>query len=319
MSPSYEVTLADIEAARQRIGTLVRRTPLTTSATLSARLGCHVYLKLELFQTTGSFKSRGSLNKALALGLAKGDRVVAVSGGNHAQGVAWAARTLGLRATILMPQNTPVNYLNATMDYGAEVVLVSNIAEGFEILGKWESDGAVVIHPFDDPFVIAGTGTCGLEIIEDLPEITDIVVSIGGGGFIAGVATALKSKKPSVRVWGVETVGADAMAQALAAGHPVQLPAITSIAKTLGAPAVSESTLAFTQRYVESVTVVPDSEAVAAIKVLLERAKVLAEPASSCTWAAAQRLKSNFTPESHVVLIICGGNVSIGDLHQYTA
>lgn len=318
MTAAYEVTLSDILAARERIQPFVRRTPLTTSTTLSERLGTNVYLKLELFQKTGSFKARGAFNKALARGLQPGDHIVAVSGGNHAQAVAYAARTLGLHATIFMPQTTPVNYLNATIGYGAEVVLVSNIAEAFETMAKEERAGATAIHPFDDPLVLAGQGTCGLEILEDVPHATDLIVSIGGGGFIGGVATAAKAIKPGIRVWGVETVGADAMSQALAAGQPVQLPAITSIAKTLGAPAVSPTTLALAQRYLESVTVVPDSEAVAALQVILERAKVLTEPAASCTLAAADRLRDNFGPDRHLVLVLCGGNLSTADLCRFT-
>jgi len=143
------------------------------------------------------------------------------------------------------------------------------------------------------------------------------VVSIGGGGFIGGVATAVKGLKPGTRIWGVETVGADAMSQALAAGHPVQLEVITSIARTLGAPSVSERTLLLAQRYLESVTVVPDSEAMSALRLLLERAKVLTEPAASCTWAAAERLRQNFSTSSNVVLVLCGGNLAVDDLCGY--
>lgn len=317
VTAAYEVTLADIQAARERIAGYVRRTPLTSSESVSARLGVRSFLKLELFQKTGSFKARGAFNKALAKGLKRGDQVVAVSGGNHAQAVAYVGAQLGLHATIFMPQTTPANYLQATIGYGAEVVLVANIAEAFDTMARCEREGATAIHPFDDPLVIAGQGTCGLEILEDLPEATDLVVSIGGGGFIAGVATAAKSLKPDIRVWGVETVGADAMSQALAAGQPVRLPAITSIAKTLGAPSVSETTLELAQRYLESVTVVSDAEAVRALEFLMERAKVLTEPAASCTLVAAEQLKLNFVPGSHVVLVLCGGNVGLEDVCRF--
>jgi len=315
--PLSTVTIEDIRAAQERIAGRIRRTPLSSSETLSRRLGTHVHLKLELFQKTGSFKARGAFNKLLSAGLAPGSHVVAVSGGNHAQAVAYAARELGLRATIFMPVTTPANYLSATREYGAEAVLAATIADAFIQLGQRESEGAVAIHPFDDPLVIAGQGTTGLEILEDLPTATDLIVSIGGGGFISGIAVAAKAINPKIRIWGVETVGADAMAQAVAAGHPVTLPAITSIAKTLGAPAVTARTLGFVQQHVESVTVVPDSEAVAALEFLLERTKVLTEPAAACTLAAADRLKSNFTAESQVVLVLCGGNVSLSDVCGY--
>jgi threonine dehydratase len=319
MAATYDVTLADVQAAQERIATYVHRTPMVSSATLSERLGADVYLKLELFQKTGSFKTRGAFNKALAKQLQPGDRVVAVSGGNHAQAVAYVGRKLGLHATIFMPDKTPANYLDATRAYGAEVVLVSKIAEAFEKMAEHEAGGATGIHPFDDPYVLAGQGTTGLEILDDVPDATDLVVSIGGGGFIGGVAVAVKALKPDVRIWGVETVGADAMSRALAAGQVVQMPAITSIAKTLGAPSVSEKTLELARQHLESVTVVTDSEALTALQFLLERTKVLAEPAASCTLAAAERLRDRFTPQSKVVLVLCGGNVAVRDLCAWTS
>jgi threonine dehydratase len=312
------ITLDDIRRARERITGRVARTPLVSSATLSARLGAKVYLKLELFQKTGSFKVRGAFNKVLSIPEnQRGRGLVAVSGGNHAQAVAYVGRQLGLPAVILMPQATPRNYIDATRGYGAEVVLVSNAAEAFQKIGGYEGEGWTSIHPFDDPLVMAGQGTVGLEIVEDEPEVTDVVVSIGGGGFIGGVATAVKSLKPEARMWGVETEGADAMSKALAQGQPVHLSAITSIARTLGAPSVSAGTLALAQKHLESVTVVPDSEAVGALRFLLERAKVLTEPAASCTLAAAERLRERFRPSSRVVLVLCGGNTGIDDLCSY--
>ncbi|HLK19319.1 MAG TPA: threonine/serine dehydratase [Bryobacteraceae bacterium] len=312
--------LADILSARQRIAGRVKRTPLVSSETLSHRLGAPVSLKLELFQKTGSFKVRGAFNKALSLSDdQRGRGLVAVSGGNHAQAVAYVASQLGLKSVIVMPEKTPRNYIEATRGYGAEVVLVPRVQEAFDEIAKYEKDGWTSVHPFDDPFVMAGQGTVGLEIVEDLPEVTDVIVSIGGGGFIAGVATAVKSLKPAARIWGVETEGADAMSQALAAGHPVQLESITSVARTLGAPSVTERTLLLAKKYLESVTLVPDSEAISALRLILERAKVLTEPAASCTWAAAERLRAHFNPSSQVVLVLCGGNLSVEDLCRYPA
>jgi threonine dehydratase len=312
------ITLDDIRNARGRIAGRVARTPLVSSATLSARLGAKVYLKLELFQKTGSFKVRGAFNKALSIAPdRRGRGLVAVSGGNHAQAVAYVAGQIGLPALILMPEKTPRNYIEATRGYGAEVILVPSSIVAFEKIGAYEKDGWTSIHPFDDPLVMAGQGTLGLEIVEDLPQVTDVVVSIGGGGFIGGVATAIKSLKPHTRIWGVETEGADAMSKALAAGHVVQLAAITSIARTLGAPAASESTLELVRKYVESVTVVPDREAVLALRFLLERAKILTEPAAACTLAAAERLRDRFTPASNLVLVLCGGNTAVDDLCSY--
>jgi len=308
--------ITKIEEARERIAPYVKRTPLEHSETLSRHLGKNVFVKQELFQKTGSFKVRGAFNKLLSSSKEDLDRgVVAVSGGNHAQAMAYASSVLGLDAVVLMPNSTPQNYVDATRGYGARVELTPTIADAFEQIDRYKSEGRVFVHPFDDELVMAGQGTLGLEIIDDLPEVTDVVVSIGGGGLMTGVASALKARKPDVRIWGVETVGADAMAQALTAGHPVTLPAITSIAKTLGAPAVSETTLAAAQQLLESVTVVTDADAITALRFILERLKLLTEPAASCTLAAAEQLKSNLG--ANVVLIFCGGNLGLSDLCSF--
>jgi threonine dehydratase len=307
-----------IEQARERTKTHIKRTRLEYSQTLSQYLGTNVHVKLELFQKTGSFKVRGAFNKLLSLSAEERKRgVVAVSGGNHAQAVAYASSILGIDAVILMPESTPRNYVGATLGYGAKVDLQPTIAAAFAEIKRFESEGRIFVHPFDDPLVMAGQGTVGLEILEDLPETTDIFVSIGGGGLMGGIATAVKTIKPEVKIWGVETVGADSMAQALNAGQPVELPAITSIAKTLGAPSVSRQTLALAQEHLKTVTVVSDEEAVEALQFILERLKVLTEPAASCTLAAAVRLKNQFNRDNNVVLILCGGNLSLGNLCSY--
>lgn len=307
-----------VNEARGLIAGFVKRTPLERSESLSRHLGVETYVKYELFQKTGSFKVRGAFNKLL--GFSVNDRkrgVVAVSGGNHAQAVAYAASRLGIRAVILMPENTPQVYLKATLGYGAEIDLQPNIAAAFAKIEHYLGEGMILVHPFDDPLIIAGQGTVGAEIMEDLPGATDVIVSIGGGGLATGVAAAVKEVNREVRVWGVETEGADAMSKAIAAGHPVDLPAITSIAKTLGAPAVTDLTLGLVRHYLESVTVVPDDEAVDAMLLILERLKVITEPAASCTLAAARRLKGHFGPETRLVLILCGGNTGAADLCSY--
>lgn len=308
----------DIRCAAERIKPYVKRTPLEYSVSLSERLGTNIYVKYEVLQKTGAFKARGGFNKLLCMTDEETSRgVVAVSGGNHAQAVAYASNKLGVDAVIVMPQSTPQIYVDATRGYGATVDLQPSIAESFEKIKAYQADGRIFIHPFDDPLIMAGQGTLGIEILEDLPDATDVILSIGGGGLASGVSTALKGIKPGVRIWGVETVGADAMSQALAAGHPVELPAITSIAKTLGAPYVSETTLALVQKNFESVTVVTDAEAVEAMVFIAERLKVMTEPAASCTLVAADKLRDKFTAESKVVLILCGGNTSISDFCGY--
>jgi threonine dehydratase len=311
--------IAAIKQAQQRIKPYVKRTTLEHSETLSKYLGTNVFVKYELFQRTGSFKVRGAFNKLLSLSAEERKRgVVAISGGNHAQAVAYASNILDVDAVVLMPQTTPKNYLEATRNYGAIVDLQPTIQDAFKKIKEYESQGRIFIHPFDDPLVMSGQGTLGVEIMEDLPGATDIIISIGGGGFAGGVSTAVKAIKPGVRIWGVETIGADAMSQALKAGHPVELAAITSIAKTLGAPSVSAQTLALAQKNLEEVIVVTDDEAVQALKFILERLKVLTEPAASCTLAVASRLKDQFGKENNLVLIFCGGNLSVDDLCKYS-
>lgn len=311
------IDITEIKAARERIRPFVKRTRLEKSETLSRDLGANVFVKYEIFQTTGAFKVRGAFNKILSLGDDTGEGIVAVSGGNHAQAVAYAASVLGKSSVIVMPDTTPANYLEATKNYGAEVMLCPTIAEAFAAAKGYEARGWTFVHPFDDPLVIAGQGTIGLEIIEDLPDVTDVFVSIGGGGLMSGVAGAVKLLSPETRVWGVETEGANAMALAMAAGRPVQLPAITSIAKTLGAPEVSERTLRAAQALLEKVWVVTDDETMGCLRYILERLKVLTEPAAAVTLAAAQRAKDNFGSRSNVVLIFCGGNFSLDDLCSY--
>jgi threonine dehydratase len=219
-----------------------------------------------------------------------------------------------LKSVILMPECTPRNYVDATRGYGAEVKFAPDVSAAFAAVAEYERQGWAYIHPFDDLMVMAGQGTIGLEILEDVPQVTDIIVSIGGGGLIGALATAVRTLKPTVRVWGVETEGADCVSKSLAAGKVVTLEAITSIARTLGAPAPSEQTLAMARELLEGVTVVSDAEALAALRFLLERLKVLTEPAAACTLAAADRLRDQFSPERHVVLLLCGGNMPLDDL-----
>lgn len=313
----FSMDINDIKAAQDRISSHVKRTPLEQSTTLSGRLGANVYVKYELFQKTGSFKARGAFNKLLSLDKEElSGGVVAVSGGNHAQAVAYASNILGLDAVVLMAQSTPQFYIDATRGYGATVELLPTIGDAFEKAKTYQAEGRVFLHPFDDPLIMAGQGTVGLEITEDLPDATDVIVSIGGGGLAGGVSTAVKAFNPKTRVWGVETAGAEAMSQALSAGRPVEV-VNTSIAKTLSAPFVTDATLALAQNHLESVTVVSDEEAVRELLYISERLKVITEPAASCTLAAAEKLRGNFTSESKVVLILCGGNTSIKDFSGF--
>jgi threonine dehydratase len=311
------INLNDIQQAQARIAPYLRRTETVRNQTLSQRLGTNVYLKLELFQKTGSFKPRAAFNKMLLLDEGQRKRgAVAVSGGNFAQGVAYAGRTLGLETTIFMPSYTPQNYLDATRAYGARVELTPDIQSAFDGAQELQQQGLAFLHPYDDPEIMAGSGGIGLEILEQVPRVTDVFVSVGGGGLMSGVTMALKSLRPEVRLWSVETVGAETLEKALEAGQPVRL-APTSLAKTLGAPVIAADALAIAQKSIARHTLVTDEEAYRAQRFLLERAKILTELSASCTLAAAEKLRENFGPESHVVLILCGGNVSLEDLVGY--
>ena len=231
---SETITLSDIQRARQRIGSTVRRTPQVISSTLSEALRTNIYCKLEMFQKTGSFKVRGVFNKVLGLtGEAREAGLVAVSGGNHGLAVAYAARALDMKSLILMPEGTPTNFLEAAEGYGAEVEFARSAGEAFAQVEDLTRSGWCFLPPFDDPAIIAGQGTLGLEILEDTPHVTDVIVSIGGGGMMTGVATAIKSLKPDVRIWGVETEGADCMSQSLSAGQIVTLDGARSVARAL--------------------------------------------------------------------------------------
>lgn len=306
---------ADIQAAQKTIQGRVHRTPLIRSHSLSERWGTNVFLKLECLQKTGSFKPRGAFNKLLSLSEQERKQgVVGVSGGNHAQGLAYAARELGVSAVICMPDTTPQNYLDATRGYGAEIQLFPTIHAAFDAAATLQKAGRVYVHPFDDPLVAAGQGTVGLEILEDVPSVSRCYISIGGGALIGGVATALKAGAPNCRVIGVETDGADVMAKTIAADQLVTLPAITSIARTLGSPSASPFTFELVKRLVDQLIVVSDAQAVRELFYVLERAKILVEPAAACCLAAAEQQSSEFKSDEAIVILLCGGNVSSADL-----
>jgi threonine dehydratase len=311
------ITLEDVRAARSRVQPYIRRTPMEKNDTLSSMLGTQVYLKYELFQKTGSFKPRGAFNQMLQLSPSQREKgVVAVSGGNFAQGVAYAGKVLGVRTLICMPAYTPQNYLDATKSYGAEIEIGATIADVFTQAEEHRRQGKSFLHPYDDPIMMAGNGTAGLEILEDLPEATDVFISVGGGGLLSGMITALKGIKPEIRVWSVETEGADTLDQALKAGEVVHIQP-TSLAKTLGGSYVAEDALLLAQKHLQEHVLVSDREAIITQGTLLERGKVLTELAASCTLAAAEKVKAAFQPGDHIVLLLCGGNVSLDNLIEY--
>jgi threonine dehydratase len=296
--------LDDVLAARKRIAPYIVQTPSI------ARDG--IAYKLEFLQHTGAFKVRGALNTALQLTAEERARgIVAVSGGNHGLAVAYVGRVLGIAATVVMPNTTPAFMVDRARGDGAEVILTETISRAFEKTAELVREGRTLVHPFDDVRVIAGQATIALEMLEQIPEADAFVLSIGGGGLISGFASIVKALKPSARVVGVETRGADAMRLALDAGEPVTLPAITSIARTLGAPAVTDRTLHAVRQFVDEVVVVDDRDAVAAIVELQERLGILVEPAAACTLAA---LRLGLVRASHPALFMCGCNVGLDEI-----
>lgn len=307
------VSLQSVEAARQRIHADIYLSPARHSAGLSEMTGQQVFLKLDNLQRTGAFKERGALNKILTLTPAERERgVIAASAGNHAQAVAYHAGRRGLRARIVMPLMTPLVKVAATSGYGADVVLHgANYDEACaEAIRQSEADGLTFLHPFDDDEVIAGQGTIGLELLDQVPGLEAVVVPIGGGGLIAGVACALKERNPSIRVIGVQTERLPSMLRAQEAGHPVTIPAEATIADGIAVRRAGENTVPLVARYVDELVTVDEEEIASAILVLLEREKTLAEGAGAAALAALLHRKTSLDGRRTAVLV-CGGNIDV--------
>jgi threonine ammonia-lyase medium form len=313
-------TLHDIEEARERIAGKVHRTPMLTSRTLGDRLGVEIYIKAELFQKTGSFKARGAYNNIAQLSDDEKARgIITVSSGNHAGATAWAAQAAGVPATVVMAESASPVKVAACRGYGANVVLHGATAtEAFaEMYRLRDEHNLTFIHPFDSDRTLAGTGTIGLEILEDVPDADTVVAGIGGGGLIGGVATAIGLAKPSARVIGVEPTGADAMTRSLAAGQVVHLDHVETIADGLAPPFVGELPLTAVQRYVEQVVTLTDDEIKEGMRFLIERCKLVVEPAGAAATAAILLGKVPLRPGEKVVLVVSGGNIDIPTLKKY--
>ncbi|AZP15652.1 threonine/serine dehydratase [Streptomyces aquilus] len=308
------IGISEIEAAAERIAGHIVRTPTVPSPGLSALLGVPVTAKLELLQRTGSFKARGATAKLLSLSAAeRAAGVVAVSGGNHGIALAMTAADLHVKATVVMPRSAPARAVEIAEAAGAAVRLTEDMDGAFSLVTRLRDEGLTLVHPFDDPQVVAGQGTVGLEFAEDAGELTDVLVSIGGGGLIAGVAAALRARRPGVRIWGVETEGATAMSEALTAGGPVPV-ALSSIVSTLSAPAVSQLTYDHVSALVDEVLVVTDREAVQGSLQLADHAKLWTEPAAGCLLPAARHVLERVGDGARLGLVVCGGNATTGDV-----
>ncbi|HEX6344971.1 threonine/serine dehydratase [Umezawaea sp.] len=312
------VTIDDVRAAARVLDGRVLRTPTLASPGLSALLGVPTTVKLELVQRTGSFKARGAFAKVLSLSEpARAAGVVGVSGGNHGIALADAARELGVAATVVMPSSAPARSVDLARASGADVRLTDDLPSAFALLNDLVAAGATLVHPYDDLVVVAAQGTVGLEFATDAPHLTDVLVSIGGGGLVSGVATAFHALVPGVRVWGVEVEGADAMRRALDAGGPVEITP-TSIVSTLSAPHVSQLTYDHAVALVEDVLVVSDADAVRGTITLAETQKVWAEPAAGCLVPAARAVLDRVGPDARLGLVVCGGNATVADVVRWS-
>ncbi len=305
-----QVSLSDIERAAETIAPLALRTPMEGARWLSALTGSQVRLKCENLQRTGSFKVRGAYTRMSRLSAEERARgVVAASAGNHAQGVALAAQALGIKATVFMPEGAPIPKENATREYGADVVFHGRYLDDSlaEARAFQERTGAVLIHPFDNTDIVAGQGTVGLEILEQAPDVETIVVPCGGGGLLAGIAVAVKARRPGVRLIGVQAKGAAAYPGSLAAGHPVKLESMTTMADGIAVGMPGEVTFGAVRDLVDEIVTVSEVSLSTAVLSTLERAKMVVEPAGAAAVAAILDDPSHFgTP---TVGILSGGNI----------
>jgi threonine dehydratase len=283
------ISFTDIEQARKRIGSSIFLSPCAYSETLSKVTGTKLWLKLENLQMTGSFKERGACNKLMALTAEeRAHGVICASAGNHAQGVAYHATRLGIDATIVMPETTPLIKVQSTRTFGGRVILHgANYDEAFELAQKIEADEKrTFVHPFDDDLIMAGQGTIGLELLEQNPYLEAVIVAIGGGGLAAGIATAIKETNPRIKVYGVETSAIPSMQAALAAGSPVTVPAARTIAEGIAVRRAGVRTMEVVKKYVDDIVLVDEEEIAEAILMLLEKEKTVAEGAGAAPLAA---------------------------------
>ncbi|MDY6775439.1 MAG: threonine ammonia-lyase [Halobacteria archaeon] len=312
------IDIDDIEDAREELEGVARHTPLNSSRTFSDITDSEVYFKYENRQRTGAFKIRGAYNRIQNLSeeeRAKG--VIAASAGNHAQGVALAATEAGIESTIVMPEDAPISKVQATREYGATVVLSGvDYSEAYEKAREIQrNDGGTFVHPFDDPYIQAGQGTIGLEILEDLPDVDTVIVSIGGGGLISGISTAVKARSPDTRVIGVQAEGAASVPQSLEKGEIYEREGVSTIADGIATRSIAESTFEVIQENVDEVVTVSDDEIANAILLLLERDKTVVEGAGAATVAAALSHKVEIGDEK-VVCVLSGGNIDGNTLSQ---
>ena len=306
------LSLADVRAAADRIAPYVLKTPTLSGESVA---GPGVWLKAENLQRTGSFKLRGALARALALD-AGGPGLTTGSAGNHAAALAWAARALGLSCEVFMPTSAPIAKAEAAAALEAVVRLGGESVDECVAVARERAaeTGMTFVHPFDDPLVVAGQGGVGLELVEDVPDLARVVVPLGGGGLIAGMAVAIKAQRPKLRIIGVEPEGAPVVSESLAAGQPVAPSRLDSIADGLGAPYTRPFNLGLVQRYVDQMRTVSDAAIIEAVKAITQQAKLVVEPAGA---AAVAALLADAEIERPVAAVLSGGNVDMDRLASW--
>jgi threonine dehydratase len=312
------VGLDDIQRAHAVLAGRIHRTPVFSSRMLGEATGTELHLKAECLQKTGSFKVRGVFNKIEALSAAERARgLIAVSAGNHAQALAYGASVMGVKCTVVMPAKASPAKAEASRGYGADVVLHGDVFAAFEKLDELRREhGFTLVHPFDDEAVIAGQGTVALEVIADLDDVDYVVVPVGGGGLISGIATAVKALRPHTKVIGVEPEGAAAVRRALDEGHVVRLEQVATIADGLGAPMTGDIPLAHIRAHVDDVVLVSDDDLLAALSLMLERTKLLVEAAGAAGVAALRSGALRVPKGSRVAVIASGGNIDLQRLKE---
>ncbi|MBU93774.1 MAG: pyridoxal-5'-phosphate-dependent protein beta subunit [Chloroflexi bacterium] len=310
------INITDIQKAYSNISINIHRTPISTSTYLSQKFNSKIFFKQELFQKTGSFKIRGVLNKLSSLSsdqLKNG--VISLSSGNHAQAVAYGSKIYNISSTIVMPTYSTKSKIEATKGYGAKVIITDE--ELITVVKEIQKEtNATLIHPFDDDHIIAGQGTLGLEITEDMPEIDHIFTAIGGGGLISGICIAMKAHNPKIKIIGIEPEGADGMRQSLKKRKPVTLDSINTIADGLSAPFIGEKNFEIVQKHIDQLITVSDKEIIETMWLIFERTKLFVEPSAAAGLAPILFDKYKLPNNSKAMFILCGGNIDKEKLIQ---